>query len=1081
VRKKLADIARGLAVLCFALAIGACGGGDGGGDGPVGAPPPPPGTLIGPAGGTVLGPNGAKVVIPAGALATETRINIEEITAGAPPLPTGVAAFGKMFAFTPHGTTFAVPVSMTVPFDPALVPAGVTPALYKTNAAMTAFEPIAGGTVTGDTVTAPVTSFSDGVDGTPPPPVEPVDNPVRVWQFFVFLRDGLEPVAVSSKFTVSSGVVAGGDATHDYGSKPFPTPVSRDHNAFGKVFSTANGRTYWVLADGVSGLTPGGDPQIGSYVDFEQRQSYRRNGEDTAKVKMKITDVYLEGIEANSDETLPFECIEQPECLLELFARLDVSIRVVRSDKRPVFDGSGMVQIRKSSSTAQPLAPKWALDVTTSGRNKFWDASKFILTGARESEAELTLNETLPIEIDLSDLDDKEEVTLIVHVRAKTFNQAQRESFVAAYFRDPVEDEGATIETIGLVPTNNPILDPLGDEIEPAPACTTGVDPAAGTLQFSTAESATLELPVAPQSVLVTRAGGSTGAVSATFSTSNGTAIAGMDYTHLTRTIFFADGDAEPRAVEIPLVLDTVAEPDKTVNLTLSDVRGCAALGNQSTAVLTILDNDRPPPPSAFSVGGTVTGLTGSGLVLSHPTTGENLSTGNGPFTFALRLANGLDYDVVVGTQPGNPAQICTVINGTGTIANANVNNIEVDCVTPPPNGSLDSGFGAGGKVSTGLAGGATALALQRDGKVLMVGKLKLTRHNANGTPDGSFGSGGEVTIRFNGGASDAALDVAVQPDDKIVVAGFTRVGTNDDFAVARFNADGTPDTGFGNSGAASVDFNAAVDKAWAVLIQGDGKIVLAGHSAANSPLGLDNDFAAARFTNTGALDTGFGTGGKVRTNIAGRADFAVAAALQVDGRILLAGRVADGGGDNPDFGLVRYNGDGTPDSGFGTHGIQRQDMTDGNWDEATDLALQADGKIVAAGLAADGGNFTFALARFDANGGRDNGFGTKGFVTTALSALDDFGRGVAVQADGKIVVAGQRSSRQLPDFGIARYDTGGGLDASFGSGGIVSVDFFGAADGAEDIAIQPDGKLVVGGFARNGTSTDLGLVRINP
>jgi uncharacterized delta-60 repeat protein len=115
------------------------------------------------------------------------------------------------------------------------------------------------------------------------------------------------------------------------------------------------------------------------------------------------------------------------------------------------------------------------------------------------------------------------------------------------------------------------------------------------------------------------------------------------------------------------------------------------------------------------------------------------------------------------------------------------------------------------------------------------------------------------------------------------------------------------------------------------------------------------------------------------------------------------------------------------------------------------------------------------------ANGSRDSGFGDNGFVSTALSTQDDFGNGVALQSDGKIVVVGRSSNRAQPDFGVVRYDANGTPDATFGIGGIVTVDFFGAADGAEDIAIQPDGKLVIGGLARNGTSTGPGLVRINP
>ena len=121
--------------------------------------------MIGAAGGTVLGPNGAKVEIPAGALAINTEIKVELTAAGAPPLPAGIAAVGQVFAFTPHGTTFAVPVTITVPFDPAAVPAGANAAIYKTDAALSEWAVVGGATVNGSHMTAQVTSFSDAVAG----------------------------------------------------------------------------------------------------------------------------------------------------------------------------------------------------------------------------------------------------------------------------------------------------------------------------------------------------------------------------------------------------------------------------------------------------------------------------------------------------------------------------------------------------------------------------------------------------------------------------------------------------------------------------------------------------------------------------------------------------------------------------------------------------------------------------------------------------------------------------------------------------------------------------------------------------
>jgi hypothetical protein len=120
------------------------------------------------AGGTVLGPNGASVVIPAGALTNEVRINIEQVTGGSLVLPAGYTAYGLMFAYMPHGTTFAMPVTMTLPFDPAAVPAGAVPTFYKTTNAQTQWDEIPNASFGANSVSVQVTSFSDATAVIPP-------------------------------------------------------------------------------------------------------------------------------------------------------------------------------------------------------------------------------------------------------------------------------------------------------------------------------------------------------------------------------------------------------------------------------------------------------------------------------------------------------------------------------------------------------------------------------------------------------------------------------------------------------------------------------------------------------------------------------------------------------------------------------------------------------------------------------------------------------------------------------------------------------------------------------------------------
>lgn len=154
----------------------------------------------------------------------------------------------------------------------------------------------------------------------------------------------------------------------------------------------------------------------------------------------------------------------------------------------------------------------------------------------------------------------------------------------------------------------------------------------------------------------------------------------------MSSSVFFADGDATPRDLKVLAIQDQIsAEPDGTVNLALSQPGGCAALGEQTTAVLTIRDDDVPPPAERFTVGGTVIGLTGTGLVLENHTGLFLEIAGNGPFTFSqLPSLPGTQYFVRVFNQPRNAlgfqTQECTVVGGTGVFGSANVTNVIVSC-----------------------------------------------------------------------------------------------------------------------------------------------------------------------------------------------------------------------------------------------------------------------------------------------------------------------------------------------------------------------------------------------------------------
>jgi uncharacterized delta-60 repeat protein len=428
--------------------------------------------------------------------------------------------------------------------------------------------------------------------------------------------------------------------------------------------------------------------------------------------------------------------------------------------------------------------------------------------------------------------------------------------------------------------------------------------------------------------------------------------------------------------------------------------------------------------------------------------------------------------------------------------------------------GSLDTAnFGTGGKVITDFPlneDAVTALLIQPDSKIVAVGRaqlqvrivgtqdpnFQLARYNADGSLDATFGTGGIVSTDFGVHGDDFANAAALQTDGKIVVVG--QVGANfsqtpnadTTFGIARYNTNGSLDTSFGTGGLVTTDFGTTHDTARAVAIQTDGRIVVAGTNG--------SDFALARYNTNGSLDSGaagdstpadqFGTGGRVTTDFASTFDSASAVVIQASGKIVAAGS------NSSDFALARYNTNGTLDTAnFGAGGKVTTDFNGGN-DGISELVSQSDGKLVAAGAATlPGTGSDFALARYSADGVLDtSGFGASGKVTTDFGGFDTAG-GVALQTDGRIVAAGlyfPTSAATMPEtavptvagpaafFALARYNTDGNLDSSFGVSGRVTTDFFGINNQAAAVVIQSDNKIVAGGFADTGSSNDFALAR---
>jgi uncharacterized delta-60 repeat protein len=299
-------------------------------------------------------------------------------------------------------------------------------------------------------------------------------------------------------------------------------------------------------------------------------------------------------------------------------------------------------------------------------------------------------------------------------------------------------------------------------------------------------------------------------------------------------------------------------------------------------------------------------------------------------------------------------------------------------------------------------------------------------------------------------------------------------------FAIARYNSDGSLDTSFGTGGRVSGNVNGL---ARAVAIQPDGKIVLAGDFEIELPNGtFASDFVIARFNANGNLDLPFGTSGtgQVATDIGGAANSGRNVVLQPNGAIVVSGTPqcssSQPGCNHTD--VVRYNANGTLDASFGNGGkLTLADVAVG-----AGLVRQPDGKLVLAGTLVQAtvpATARHVLMRRNADGSADTGFGTGGTAGTALSE-NASANGIALQADGKLVVVGTRSFSPNANFIVARYHGDGSLDTGFGNAGALSIDFFGFTDIGENVLVQPDGRIVVGGLATN-LAGGYGVARINP
>jgi uncharacterized delta-60 repeat protein len=304
---------------------------------------------------------------------------------------------------------------------------------------------------------------------------------------------------------------------------------------------------------------------------------------------------------------------------------------------------------------------------------------------------------------------------------------------------------------------------------------------------------------------------------------------------------------------------------------------------------------------------------------------------------------------------------------------------------------------------------------------------------------------------------------VAIQTDGKIVAGGAAST-SGVDFALARYNTDGSLDPTFDGDGRVTTDYGFGSSQVYGLAIQAGGKIVAAGYGSSTA-----QDFFLARYNSNGSLDASFDGDGKVTfLGFGTNHNRAHAVAIQTDGKIVAAG-CTNCSTSSGNFALARLNTNGSLDFTFGGDGRVITDFF-GDDDQAHAIAIQMDGKIVAGGIATDSssGASLFGLARYNSDGALDAGFDGDGKVTTRFAGFGDEAYGVAIQRDGKIVGAGLACSGCFAggDFGVARYNIDGSLDTMFSGDGLMMTDFGFEGDRAFAVAIQGDGKIVAAGVA---------------
>ncbi|MBY0526133.1 MAG: PKD domain-containing protein [Gemmataceae bacterium] len=480
--------------------------------------------------------------------------------------------------------------------------------------------------------------------------------------------------------------------------------------------------------------------------------------------------------------------------------------------------------------------------------------------------------------------------------------------------------------------------------------------------------------------------------------------------------------------------------------------------------------------------------------------TGWTINWGDGS---AVQTVTGNPSSVVHAYADGSAAGTQRTITATATDEdggpyNANSIIVTVQNVAPQPYVNLDPDFGSNGQVMTDvstLIGGTNkanqpqTMVVQSDGKFIAIGSASdatkswtaLVRYTATGQVDGSFGTGGYVQVAAVPGATSyGAPVIKLDANGNILIAGSANfAATGNDFFMERYTQAGVLDTTFGNNGIVTTDIGSTLtgdaarfsaDSVFGgLVVQPDGKVLVVGTS---TPNGGTAQFALARYNANGTLDNTFGVNGVVSQGVAGKTGGALAAGLQSDGKIIATSAL---GG----FSAVRFNANGSLDATFGTGGVVTINAAAStNLSTSFGVGIAADDSIYMTGSAShstdtNNSNNDIVLIKLTKDGALDTTFAAAspwgaGKLLVDVSGNQDAAYNVAVQPDGKIVIGGYGKWPNTTGLNmvVVRVNPNGTLDSTFGAGGIVVMDYQGLDDGSNgSLGLTPDGDIIVGGY----------------